>query len=119
MYVLYDAGETLPYIWPAGYNTTLGQDPVRFRCFVPSDLLTFGWLIDGKSLNEDREQTLEERGILMNPTPFTDDYTSYFVASVKASAENNNITLECVSTSSELVGARSAVVWLHIQGTHV
>ena len=89
MYNYYYTGETLPYITPDGYNTSLGQGPVEFRCFVPSDTFTVDWVINGERL-----VTIgEERGITEH---FNDGDTSH-VVTVEARAENDNITVECLA----------------------
>ena len=97
MYNYYYTGETLPYITPDGYNASLGQDPVEFRCVVPSKTFIVNWVINGEPL----QSIGEERSI-----------------TVEATAENDNITLECLAVFRDTAPASSGEIMLHIQGDH-
>ena len=77
MHMYLCAGETLPYIRPDGYNATLGQDPVEFRCFVPSEIIVVSWLINGVSTNIIPKEAFEERGIELSPSRITNNETLF------------------------------------------
>ena len=113
-------GRTPPYIIPDGYNASLGQRPVEFRCVVPSTAFSRTWFIDGESLNILRvgEDTPEERGITFNNTLIADGNITYVVMMVEARAENDNITVECLAVFLDALPARSGGILLHIQGDH-
>ena len=96
-------GEILPYIRPDGYNASLGQDPVEFRCVVLSDILSAEWVINGEPL----DTIGEERGITEH---FHVGDMSH-VVTVEARAENDNITLECFRN---IAPAYSGEIMLHI-----
>ena len=103
-------GETLPYIRPDGYNATLGQDPVEFRCVVPNETFSVEWVINGEHLNI----VGEERGIIAQ---FHEGDMTY-VVTVEARSENDDITLECLAVFLNALPARSEEILLHIQGDH-
>ena len=96
-------GETLHIIPADGYNASLGQDAVDFRCVVPDEALFVEWLINGDPLNK-------ERGIQFSEG----DMTS--VVAVEARSENANITLECLAFFRDAPPASSAAILLLIQG---
>ena len=115
----YVTGETLPYIRPDGYNAALGQEPVEFRCFVPSDTIVVSWLINGMSTNTIPKETLEERGIELNPIRITGDETYYFNISVEASMENDHISLKCVAAFLNTEPSLSEAILLSVQGNYL
>ena len=106
------ADESLPRISPKGYNASLGEDVVVFRCIVALDTFSVFWSINGVA-----DVQLEEgRGITPNNSLVTEGDTAFATVSVPARAENDNTTLECVAISPDLMGARSEGVMLQVQG---
>ena len=117
---IFITGKTPPYIIPDGYNASLGQRPVEFRCVVPSTAFSHAWFIDGESLDilHVGEDTPEERGITFNNTLIADGNITYVVMMVEARAENDNITLECLAVFRDTAPASSGEIMLYIQGDH-
>ena len=106
------ADESLPRISPKGYNTSLSEDVVVFRCIVALDTFSVIWSINGVA----DDQLEEGQGITPNSNLVTEGDTTFATISVQARAENDNTTLECVAISPDLIAARSEGVLLQVQG---
>ena len=120
MYLLHFTGESLPYIIPDGYNATLGQDVVEFRCIVPGEIPPddIFWLINGSSQGAIGEEILKERGITIRDILVTDDDVVYEVITVEARAENDNSIIKCVAIVLFAASVPNEGILLRIQGDH-
>ena len=103
-------GETVPHIKPDGYNASLGQDPIEFRCVFPNETFSVEWVINGRRVGA----VGEERGI----TEQIRDGDLADTVVVEARAENDNITLECLTFFLDALPAYSEEILLYIQGEH-
>ena len=111
----FSADESLPRISPKGYNASLSEDVVVFRCIVALDTFNVIWTINGVS----DDQLEDDQGITPNNSLVTEGDTALAVLSVQARTENDNTTLECVAVSLVLVGIRiSEGVLLRVQGKY-
>ena len=104
------------YISPDGYNASLSEGTVQFRCITTSDTDNIVWYINEKSAAQLGQEILAEQGITYSDTLVTDDDVIYVVINVETSAENDNTTLECLVVFTDAVPARSEGILLRIQG---
>ena len=105
-----------PYISPDGYNASLSEGTVQFRCITTSDTDNIVWYINEKSTAQLGQEILAEQGITYSDTLVTNDDVIYVVINVETSAENDNTTLECLVVFTDAVPARSEGILLRIQG---
>ena len=89
---------------------------VEFRCIVASDTINGFWNINGFTAAQLGEEALAEWGITYSDTLITEGDSTFVVIWVKARAENDNTTLECVALSPEFIPLRSEVVLFRVQG---
>ena len=106
----------LPYITPNGYNASLSDKPVEFKCIVANDAISFVWYINGTSTSLHGQRALAEQGIIYSRTFLRSDNVYFVNISVEPRVENDNTTLKCTYYSPDLSGTTSDEVVVRFQG---